>query len=54
MLSRTWVIDVPLSTLFKVVAMSSDDTPSWRALSCKTSTLTTRAGSIQLNTTLFR
>ena len=54
MLSRTWVIDVPLSTLFRVVAMSSEVTPSWRALSCSTSTLTTRAGSIQSNTTLSR
>ena len=34
--------------------MSSDVTPSWRALSWRTSTLTTRAGSIQSNTTLPR
>ena len=38
-------------TPFNVVAMSSELTPSWRALSCRTSTLTTRAGSIQSNTT---
>ena len=54
MLSRTWVIGVPPSTQFSVVAMSSEVTPSWRALSWRTSTLTTRAGSIQSNTTLPR
>src|SRR5947207_15153636 len=43
MLSRTCVADVPSSTLFNVVAISSELTPSCRALSCKTSTLTTRS-----------
>jgi hypothetical protein len=51
MLSRTCVIEEPARTPFNVVAMSSELTPNWRALSCSTSTLTTRAGSIQSNTT---
>ena len=41
------VMAEPPTTPFSVDAMSSELTPSWRALSCSTSTFTTRAGSFQ-------
>ena len=47
MLSRTCVIVLPPTMPLSVEAMSSEVTPSWRALSCRTSTFTTRAGSFQ-------
>lgn len=37
----------PPTVLFSALAMSEEVMPSWRALSCSTSTLSTRCGSFQ-------
>ena len=47
MLSYIWVIAEPPTTLFSMVAMSCEETPSWRARFWSTSMRSTLPGSFQ-------
>lgn len=47
MSSRTWVTALPVTTLFMICATSSEDSPSWRALSWAMSILSIFPGSFQ-------